>query len=207
MITLAGGKKKKGTQGGKLPASFIRLVNGAIYNIRFEGVDAAGNSAPEAIVKNIIYDNEPPVLAITIPGNNSFVNLESISFSISEDIAIGKIQLTYIAGKSDPNSPKEVILDEAERKMGVFENEVFTELKWVDGATYNLTINGTDLAGNDANPVQVNNITFDITPPVLDILKLNNNGYINDNILSYSLSENLANGSMTFTRKIGRAHV
>ena len=131
------------------------------------------------------------------------MNLESISFSISEDIAIGKIQLTHIAGTVDPNSPKEVILDEAERKMGVFENEVFTELKWVDGATYNLTINGTDLAGNDANPVQVNNITFDITPPVLDILKLNNNGYINDNILSYSLSENLANGSMTFTRISG----
>ena len=203
MITLAGGKKNKGTQGGKLPASFIRLANGAIYNIRFEGVDAAGNSAEEAIIKNIIYDNEPPVLAITIPGNNSFVNLESISFSISEDIAIGKIQLTHIAGIADPSSLKEVILDETERKMGVFENKIFTELKWVDGATYNLIINGTDLAGNDANPVQVNNVTFDITPPVLDILKLNNNGYINDNTLSYSLSENLANGTMIFTRISG----
>ena len=163
MITLAGGKKNKGTQGGKLPASFIRLANGAIYNIRFEGVDAAGNSAEEAIIKNIIYDNEPPVLTITIPGNNSFVNLESISFSISEDIAIGKIQLTHIAGIADPSSLKEVVLDETERKMGVFENKIFTELKWVDGATYNLIINGTDLAGNDANPVQVNNVTFDIT--------------------------------------------
>ncbi|HIB34255.1 MAG TPA: hypothetical protein EYO27_04485 [Candidatus Marinimicrobia bacterium] len=203
MITLAGGKKTKGTQGGKLPASFVRLVNGAIYNIRFEGIDAAGNSAPEAIVNNIVYDNEPPILAITTPGNNSFVNLESISFSISEDIVVGKIQLTHVAGIVDPNSPKEVILDEAERNMGVFENKVFSELKWVDGATYNLTINATDLAGNDADPVQIKNITFDITPPVLDILKLNNNGYINDNTLSYSLSEKLASGTIIFTRISG----
>ena len=40
-ITLAGSKKEMGTRGGKLPSYFIDLVNEAVYNIRFEGVDAA----------------------------------------------------------------------------------------------------------------------------------------------------------------------
>ena len=53
MITLAGNKKNKGNQGGKLPPSFIRLVNGSIYNIRFEGVDAAGNSAQKWLLKTL----------------------------------------------------------------------------------------------------------------------------------------------------------
>ena len=74
MITLAGNKKNRGDQGGKLPPSFIRLVNGSIYNIRFEGVDAAGNKAPEMIIQNIVFDNELPVLSISKPTSNSFIN-------------------------------------------------------------------------------------------------------------------------------------
>ncbi len=205
MITLAGSKKQKGTRGGKLPSSFVRLVNGAIYNIRFEGTDAAGNGAPEAIVNNIVFDNEPPSIAITAPQSNSFINREGISFSISEDLADGKIQLTHVAGKADPNSPHTITLDEAGRRMGVFEDKVFSELEWVDGATYNLTINGTDRAGNGAQEALVKNITYDITPPVLTVGNISNNSYINYNTLSYSLSENLDKGTITFTQIDGEA--
>ena len=203
MITLAGSKKQKGTRGGKLPSSFIRLVNGAIYNIRFEGRDPAGNMAPEVIVENIVFDNEPPAFAITQPENNSYINSEEISFSLSEDILDGKIQLIHIAGKPDPNSPHHIILDEASRKMGVVEDKVFPELKWVDGATYNLSINGSDLAGNQGKDVLVKNITYDVTPPVVGISNIANNRHINTNTLSYSLSENLAKVTVTFTQTGG----
>ena len=73
MITLAGGKKNKGVQGGKLPRTFVNLVNGSVYNIRFEGRDAAGNNAPEYIVKNIVFDNEKPTLSIIKPRDNAFI--------------------------------------------------------------------------------------------------------------------------------------
>ena len=205
MITMAGSKKQKGTRGGKLPASFIRLVNGAVYNIRFEGMDAAGNVSPETILQNIVFDNEVPTISISAPGINSFVNHESISFSLSEDLAEGKILLTHVAGKNDPNSPHEAGLDEAGRKMGVFENKVFSELNWVDGATYNLTISGSDRAGNEAKESLVKNITYDVTPPVLSIGNINNNSYINHNTLSYSLSENLAAGTLTYIHIDGAA--
>jgi len=205
MITLAGSKKNKGVQGGKLPASFVNLVNGANYNIRFEGQDAAGNMALAAIVNNITFDDEPPVIAITTPGNDSFVNRESISFSFSEDLADAKIQLTRVAGKTDSNSPHEIIMGQEESKMGIFENKIFSELKWVDGTTYNLTINGTDRAGNAAKEVLIKNIYYDVTPPVISIGNISNNSYINSNVVSYTLSENLANSSITFTQVNGEA--
>ena len=203
MITLAGSKKRQGTQGGKLPASFVSLVHGAIYNIRFEGKDAAGNLAPEKVVNQVVFDNEPPAITISDPENNSFRNKKTISFTISEDLSEGIITLSHAAGKSDPNAPYSIILDEAGRKSGQYENNIFPELKWVDGVTYNLTINGTDPAGNVAAEAIIKSISYDIIPPVISIDNINNNSHINYNILSYSLSENLENSTVTFTQTDG----
>ena len=163
MITLAGGKKNKGAQGGALPKSFIRLVNGSIYNIRFEGKDAAGNDAPEVIINNIVFDNEKPTLAIIKPIDNSFINAPDISISISEDLKQSSLILTSIAGANDPNSPHQVILSEDKRKIGTLEDEIFNEFKWVDGATYTLEMRGVDFAGNEADLVVKQNITYDVT--------------------------------------------
>ncbi|MEC7871559.1 MAG: Ig-like domain-containing protein [Candidatus Neomarinimicrobiota bacterium] len=203
MITLAGGKKNKGVQGGNLPKSFIRLVNGSIYNIRFEGVDAAGNTAPEVLIENIVFDNEKPVLKIIKPDDNSFINSRDISFSISEDLDNSTLLLTSIAGTNDPNSPHQVVLSEDKRKIGTLENEVFNEFNWVDGTTYKLEIDGIDFAGNEAEKTIKQNITYDITNPIVSIVNLNNNIYINKDILSYTLSEPLAKAILLITQTGG----
>ena len=203
MITLAGNKKNKGNQGGKLPPSFIRLVNGSIYNIRFEGVDAAGNSAPEVVIKNIVFDNEIPVLAVSKPTNNSFINSPQISFSISEDLVKSSLELEHIAGTTDPSSPHVILLSEEKRKMGSFDDEVFLKLGWVDGATYSMTFKGIDFAGNEAKQIIVENITFDVTNPIVSIDKIQNNNYININTLSYTLSEPLSTALFIITQTNG----
>ena len=204
LVTLAGSKKKKGSQGGKLPVSLVRLVNGGIYNIRFEGTDAAGNVAPDVQINNIVFDNEIPKLNIVSPGSNSFINNRSISFSISEDLSNAIIILEQISGNSDPKSPHQITLDENSRKMGTYENVINPGLEWVDGAIYNLTIDGEDFAGNVAKTVKISNINFDITPPILSIDNFNNNSYINVNELSYTLSENLASATMEFIQVDGQ---
>ena len=203
MITLAGGKKTKGVQGGKLPKSFIRLVNGSIYNIRFEGVDAAGNNAPEVLIKNIVFDNEKPTLSIMKPIDNAFINTKEVSISISEDLAEGGLILTSIAGSKDENSPHILTLTEDFRKIGTLEDKIFKELNWVDGGTYKLEFNGVDFAGNIADQVLVQNITFDITEPIVSIDNIFKNIHINTNILSYTLSEPLANATLIITRTAG----
>ncbi|MGY8781223.1 MAG: hypothetical protein ACKVJJ_06155 [Fidelibacterota bacterium] len=200
MITLAGSKKQKGIRGGKLPSSFIRLVNGAIYNIRFEGKDAAGNVAPIVVVENIVFDNEAPTFVLSIPKGNSYTNSPNLSYSINEDISEGKIQLTRSAGKADPNSPHIVIMNEASRKKGVFLDYVFSELKWVDGASYDLSINGSDQAGNKSKELMFKNISYDTTVPVIFIDKIINNMHLNKETLSYSLSEKLLEGTLSFSQ-------
>ena len=204
MVTLVGSKKKKGMQGGKLPSSLVRLVNGSIYNIRFEGSDAAGNKSPDVQINNIVFDNEIPKLSITSPGSNTFINTKTISLSISEDLANGQIILEQISGNSDAKSPHKLILDENSRKMGTYDNVIYPELGWVDGAIYNLTIDGEDFAGNVAKTIKISNINFDITPPIISIDNFQDNSYINKNILSYTLSENLANATMEFIQIDGQ---
>ena len=61
-ISLAGGKKNQGKQGGKLPVSVVSLNSGSIYSISFFGTDPAGNEAPQTIVENITFDNIKPVV-------------------------------------------------------------------------------------------------------------------------------------------------
>ena len=178
MITLAGGKKNKGIQGGKLPKTFVNLVNGSVYNIRFEGRDAAGNNAPEYIVKNIVFDNEKPTLSIIKPYDNAFINRKEISISLSEDLAEGILVLTNVAGSKDENSPHTLILSNELKKIGTIEDKIFNEFEWVDGSTYNLEFDGVDFAGNIADKVVIKNITFDITSPVISIDNLFNSLYI-----------------------------
>ena len=203
MISLAGGKKTKGIQGGKLPKSFIRLVNGSVYNIRFEGVDAAGNKAPEVLIKDIVFDNEKPTLSIMKPIDNAFINTKEVSISLSEDLAEGTLILTSIAGSKDENSPHILPLTEDLRKIGILEDRVFEKLDWVDGGTYRLEFSGIDFAGNIADKALVQNITYDITNPIISIDNIINNIHINTNILSYTLSEPLANAMLTITRTGG----
>jgi len=203
MVTLAGSKKEQGTQGGKLPSSFIRLVNGSIYNIRFEGVDAAGNMAPKVIVENVVFDNEAPVVSITTPLRESYINEPSIIYNLSENLISGKIVLTRESGKADKNSPHIIPLTDNDRIAG---DRAISGIEWVDGTTYSLAfININDRAGNTSKPIKINQISYDITPPLISIDNINNNKHIRYNTLSYTLSESLLNGTIIFTQTGGTA--
>lgn len=196
MITLAGSKKQMGTRGGKLPSSFINLVSGAIYNVRFEGIDAAGNPSPEAMINQIVFDNEPPVITINSPTGDGYFKDPNLQYSLSEILISGTIMVEQVGGATDANSPHTIELNETYRSEG---DNLIPSIPWADGATYILSFDGVDRAENVAKTVQIKNITYDITPPVISIGNINNNSYIPDNTLSYSLSEYVAEATLVFT--------
>ncbi|MBT7424168.1 MAG: hypothetical protein HN782_08165, partial [Candidatus Marinimicrobia bacterium] len=196
-ITLAGSKKQNGVRGGKLPSSFISLVNGAIYNIRFEGVDAAGNSVPETIINNITFDNEPPLITIVEPLNRSFFNNPILSYTLSEDLVSVSILINRESGNADKNSPHKISLNSDFLKLG---DRNLNNIEWVDGTTYSLEMDGSDRAGNKAKIAKLVQISYDITPPLITIDNISNNNSIRTNKLSYTLSEKLANTSIVFTQ-------
>ena len=202
-ISLAGGKKNQGKQGGKLPVSVVSLNSGSIYSISFFGTDPAGNEAPQTIVENITFDNIKPVVEIEIPTSNTYINSPDISYTLSEKLKEGNMTLTYVAGSQDNNAPHSAALNEDQRNEGTYELINFSDIKWMDGATYDLTFSGMDFANNNSNLVKVSNVTYDITPPIISIDNLNNNIYINNINLSYTLSEPIANATMVFTQTNG----
>ena len=198
MITLAGSKKQKGIRGGKLPSSFISLTNGAIYNIRFEGEDAAGNSASETIINNITFDNELPIILINEPINKSFFNNRMFSYSLSEDLVETNIVITREAGNPDSNSPHKISLKGDYLKSG---DRLISDIEWVDGSTYSVTMIGVDRAGNNPSKIStLSQISYDITPPIITINNINNNNHIRLNTLSYALSEKISKSTIYFTQ-------
>ena len=99
------------------------------------------------IIQNIVFDNELPVLSISKPTSNSFINSPpNNNFNISEDLDESTLVLEQIAGENDPGSPHILKLSDEKRKMGSLDDEVFDAFEWVDGATYKLSFNGIDFA-------------------------------------------------------------
>ena len=88
--------------------------------------------------------------------------------------------LTYVAGSQDNNAPHSAALNEDQRNEGTYELINFSDIKWMDGATYDLTFSGMDFANNNSNLVKVSNVTYDITPPIISIDNIKSNIYINN---------------------------
>ncbi|MFQ6612937.1 MAG: Ig-like domain-containing protein, partial [Fidelibacterota bacterium] len=208
IVNLVGKRKLKGPGGGLIPASLIPLVNGSIYRLYFEGIDSAGNTTPETIVDQLTFDNETPVIVLISPASFSFINSEAISYSISEDLAGAEVTLEQVGGNEDPKSPHKVKLTPEARRQGTYSEQIITDKgSLVDGAVYNLTISGRDRAGNEADPALVTMITYDITPPVITIVNPQNNSAINYQTLSYTLSEDLLDGTVNFMPLVSTSQI
>ena len=118
------------------------------YQIFIEGIDRASNASISDTIINVTFDITPPEFAIIKPINNSPVNSTELSYSISEPISSGLITWSAV-GNGDTGSPHiREIIDE-QKRGGTFRNFVFSEPPTlVDGMKYNISIVGTDLAGN-----------------------------------------------------------
>ncbi len=198
-VNLSGSKLKHGTQGGELPLELIPLINGAVYNIEFYGVDFAKNESGETLIENVAFDNKPPVLYIKTPQNQSSTNQLSIDYSISEDMASGRLLIDIESG-----SQLIINLDENERKLGEYFQFLPQEIgRLNDGITLNMTLEGSDAAGNMATPYTVENVRYDTTHPKVNITLPLNNDFVNNNSISLEISENLAEGRLIITQTDG----
>ena len=77
------------------------------------------------------------------------------------------------------------------------------EPQLVDGSTYNIIVTGRDLAGNDSEPVSVNNILYDITPPSFSSISPDSGSALNHQNISYTLSEDLFKGEIIWMQTGG----
>jgi hypothetical protein len=205
----AGNTYRINVSGGDLAS-----LNGTVI-LNFSGgqniTDLAGNAlsntTPTGTNDNtFVVDNTAPVFSGTTPITGAFVNHTQVSYTLSENLASGSITWTRTGGTADPGSPRVQALTGSELLAGTKTNITLTNNPAiVSGAIYSISFNGTDLAGNVATTVTNTNITFDNTPPVFSGTAPTTGSFVNHTQVSYTLSENLTSGSITWTRTGGSA--
>ena len=141
------------------------LVSGASYIINFSGDDAAGNPSEAVQIGPLLYDNTPPAITITGPISGSSINNSSISYELSEVLASGTVTWAPEGG-----SPQKKTFSGNEIEAGVHLDLTMSDSpSLADGTVYSLTFEGNDNAGNQMETVVVSDVTFDVTPPKINI--------------------------------------
>jgi hypothetical protein len=141
------------------PAPF--LVDGSSYRIELEGVDRAGNKSNISIRESILYDITKPIITMSVP-SEGMVNIgKEISYSISEDLFESKVLWNRIGGNTDENSPHNIEFSDEEKKKGDYDLMILENTPdLLSSTTYNVSIKGIDPAGNESEPLMVNNVDY-----------------------------------------------
>ncbi len=185
------------------------LVDGAIYTVTFNATDAAGNAATTVTSTSVTYDTTLPVISSTAPATNASIKTTAVSFTFSEACASGagsKVTFTRTGGSADAGSPWAQQLVGTELNSGAHTAITLSNNPTlVNGTIYTVEFNCTDAAGNVATTISNTNVTFDTTAPVFSALAPASSSYRNSTVLSYTLSEAIASGTVTFTRTGGTA--
>ena len=191
-----------------LSADMDPLVSGSIYTLTIEGIDMAGNAGENFTVTNISFDNIGPNIIANYPQRDQFVNTKEVDYSLSELFKSGKISWVRTGGSADPYSPHEIILNESElgdeMVNGSFEKVSLTmEPTLVDGAIYDISTTGNDLAGNNIISSTIQQVLFDVTPPSIIASFPAPTSFVRASAISYNLSETLSEGRVVWQRTGG----
>ena len=175
-----------------------------MYTFSIVAPDLAGNVSDTVYLDSIHYDVTPPVITMIYPFDDAAINSPTVSYAISEKLLVGEFRWAQIEGKPDSLSPQivEMVGDELFPKEKIriaMRNEPIL----VDGSTYNILVIGRDLAGNDSEPVSINNILYDITPPSFSLVSPDSAAALNHQNISYTLSEDLFKGEIIWIQTGG----
>ncbi len=119
----------------------------------------------------INYDNQPPIISATSPGNNAFVKIADVSYTLSKNVASASVTYTHTGGTADSNHT--LTLSGGQLTSGA--HTISTGLPTlVSGAIYTLTFAATDAATNTATPVNATNVTYDTSPPTISAHSITN---------------------------------
>lgn len=141
-----------------------KYADGNTLHFRAILKDAAGNATTGAVSSTmLIIDKTAPVLTLTKPVASSFATNAQVSYTRSENLSSGTITWAYVSGTADSNHPQS--LAGAELTANQTNYTLTNNPTLVDGAVYNVSFAGTDVAGNTATVVTNNAVTIDNGAP------------------------------------------
>ena len=191
IITIDSDARSSGIHRDIKPPLEFPLVEGGIYTITLSGKDRAGNIAKEVEVRNILFDNKPPVLEFVSLKSDTALNRFALGYSTSEVLKNCGGVIMQSGGLEDSKSPHEFSLTQAFLTTGIHENISLPQIKLNSGSIYTIRLGGKDLAGNISDTISVQNILFDNIKPEITISAPVQNALVIDPLISYELSEDV----------------
>ena len=182
------------------------LVNGTIYQLTLNGTDKAGNMSVTTVLDNVHFDTEAPVVVIIYPPDRPAINNTDVGYELSEHLREATFTYTWLSGPEDPASPHTLNLDPKKLQENTVNRYPLSPAPFlIDGATYKLEFSGNDKAGNIGNVDVRESILYDITKPIITMLIPGQDKVIIGQKISYSISEDLEEGSLIWVRSGGNS--
>ncbi|MFQ6676186.1 MAG: Ig-like domain-containing protein, partial [Fidelibacterota bacterium] len=189
----------KGDHRFELPDILPYIEEGVPYTLTVTARDLAANEAAPVVISRVSYDFTPPVITDLYPGDSSFVSSPQISYTLNERLREGVVVWTQVGGEADPASPHVADLTGEELAAGPHENITLSESPLLkDGSIYEMSITGTDLAGNVSGSTVVRHIVYDSTPPEIELVYPFPGASVSTPAVSYRLSELLGEATITW---------
>ena len=199
-VELSGGQLKQGPHYDESFSDEFLLKDGAIYTLSFGGQDMAGNIATDVSISNITFDSVPPKINITSPVVNGFYNSVILNFSIDENLTNSQIVIERTGGASDPASPHKIDLIDDQLSKGEKNGISIDQLvNLTSNASYDIKIEGTDIAGNSGVSNIISDVTFDDVPPEISITSPAPESFINQTNLTLRTNEILKEANVDWT--------
>ncbi|NOZ74575.1 MAG: hypothetical protein GXO90_04255 [FCB group bacterium] len=175
----------------RIPESIIETVD-KIQRIALLGMDVAGNSADTALVRNIRFDFDMPVLTVIYPQSHSFIKDGNLSIIANEALEIFKVNWQSI---SDDTVVFKITISNVMNRPG--EKTLLDppiERKLVLGNFYNLEVMGLDSAGNPSTWVTIDSLEYDPVSPELLITQPEYGAEMDTLKVAFEISEVLSVG-------------
>ena len=176
--------------------STLTLVDSAQYKLTFTGYDLALNKSDSVHIEDITFDISSPVFSNVLPQSNSYINAVGLFYSVSEELKKGAVHFIQVDGKSDSQSPHLLTLSEEMLSNGRHDAVSFNNYGFLsDSSNYRVELSGDDLAGNSANILELFNVTFDISSPIISDVIPEEKSFVKSDSFEFSISEDLMVGS------------
>jgi len=169
------------------------LIDGGDYKIKYEGRDPAGNEGQPVEIIHYKVDRTAPVFSNLEPLSDSYVNLDHVGYKLSEDIAGGKVIFKSDTDEKIVNLIQEELIS-GDHPIG----RLKSQMQLQDGEVYAIEFSGADFAGNPSDTMVVNEITYDISAPELNVISPESGSHINTTAIKISINEPLLYGQMVW---------
>ncbi|MFQ6616315.1 MAG: hypothetical protein ACE5HZ_06045, partial [Fidelibacterota bacterium] len=176
-----------------------QIEEGVSYRVTITARDLAANEADPVVIPDVFYDFTAPVITGLYPVDSSFVSSKQVSYVLSEPLRDGVVVWTQVGGETDPGSPHITNLTGEELAGGRHDTLTLSESPDLrDGSIYDLSLTGTDTAGNVSESAVARHIVYDSTPPEIELVYPLPGTRVSTAQVGYRLSEMLKEATVTW---------